>query len=200
MPKTLPLPPLERLNELFEVVPIAESQFGKHSGLMRKVSRGGRAKAGSIAGTLKKSGLRRIEWMVGVDRRRYSVSRIIYFMLNNNEPGELEVDHKDRNPLNNNAYNLRLGDDSLQTHNQSKKSSNTSGAVGVFWNKPNKKWTAQLRNERKPNYLGLFICKIDAARVYNDKVIELGLDQIGKPLNDLKAIACGCGVCQGISN
>jgi len=137
----------------------------------------------------------RFDWQVGVDGRRYMVSRVIYFMANGVDPGELEVDHEDWNPMNNNIWNLRLGDDSLQIHSRAPQSNNTSGATGVTWDKNAKKWMARLMYEGEDFYLGLHPCKIDAARVVNDKILELELDKIGRSLHDLEALNCDCKGC-----
>ena len=197
MTKHKPLPPLERLNELLEIVPIPKSQFEIQSGLVWKVWRGGTARAGNVAGSKKprprKPG--RFDWQVGVDGRDYLVSRVIYFMANGEDPGELEVDHEDQNPMNNNVGNLRLGDDSLQQHNRGPQSNNTSGALGVSWHKSTGRWTAAINNNQKRTYLGGYICKIEASLAYNNKIIELGLDKIGKPLNDLETLECNCAQC-----
>jgi len=196
MAKFKPLPPLERLNELLEIVPIDPSQFEIQSGLVWRVSRGTQ-KAGSVAGNKNPNPSRqgRLDWRVKVDGRKYYASRVIYFMANGVDPGELEVDHEDQNPMNNNVGNLRLGDGSLQQHNQGPRKNNKSGAKGVDRLK-NGKWQAQLMYKRERFYLGCYTCKIDAARAYNDKIIELELDKIGKPLKDLEALKCDCSSCQ----
>jgi len=196
MTKHRPLPPIERLNELLEIVPIPKSQFEIQSGLVWKVSQG-RQRAGSVAGTKKPHPSRqgRFDWQVKVAGRLYYVSRVIYFMANSVDPGEFQVDHEDQNPMNNNIWNLRLGDDSLQKHNRGPRLDNTSGAVGVSWKKSARKWIAAIRNNQKRTYLGLYICKIEASLAYNNKVIELGLDKIGKPLNDLETLECNCAQC-----
>jgi len=197
MTKHIALPPVERLNELLEIVPIAPSQFKIQSGLVWRVKRNGTKGIGSVAGSkvpnLKTPG--RFDWRVKVDGRQYYVSRVIYFMANGVDPGEFEVDHKDQNPMNNNVDNLRLGGDSLQQHNQGTYSNNTSGAVGVSRHKSTRKWKAVINNSQKETYLGLYICKIEASLAYNNKVIELGLDKIGKPLNDLETLECNCAQC-----
>jgi hypothetical protein len=194
MPKPIALPPLERLNELFEVVPIAESQFGIQSGLMCRIAQGNQ-KAGNVAGTPRRDRTGRIDWIVSVDSRRYLVSRIIYFMISGLDPGKFEIDHKDCNPLNNNLENLRLGHKSLQKHNRPRQANNTSGAVGVSRVKGRNKWRAYLTFETKPTHLGHFTCKIEAAKAYNDKVISQNLHKIGKPLNDIETLSCDCDKC-----
>jgi hypothetical protein len=197
MPKHTPMPPLERLNELLKVVPVAPHQFNTQSGLVWRVKRG-RQGAGSNAGSLHSHvyQLDRLDWRVRVDGKTYAAARVIYYMVNGFDPGKAEVDHKDQNSLNNNESNLRLGDDCLQAHNRGKYSTNSSGAIGVCLYKAAKKWQAELMHKGVLHYLGRYTCKIEAARAYNDKVIELGLDKnYGKPLNELENIVCGCGRC-----
>ena len=200
MPKHIPLPPLEQLNELFEIVPIAESQFGIQSGLVWKVNRGTRGRAGNAAGYLRPNSKSkgRFDWKLKINKREYFMSRIVFYMASGIDPGELQVDHLDQNPLNNNVKNLRLGDDSLQGHNKGTKSNNTSGANGVSKHKETNKWVAYLKHKRKQFYLGLYTCKIEAAHAVNNKVIELNLDKIGKPLHDLEALNCNCNACYKI--
>lgn len=196
MAKTIPLPTFDRLHELLNIVPIAESQFGKHSGLTWKINRN-KQKAGNVAGTLQleSKSEKRLDWRVRIDGKKYLVSRIIYFMVNGVDPGNIEVDHQDRNPLNNNISNLSLKSRSMQVHNRGTLANNTSGAVGVIWHKQAKKWQAKLRHNKKSYSLGLYNCKTEAACAYNKKVLQFNLDKIGKPLNNLEAIDCCCGVC-----
>jgi len=196
MPKHRPLPPIELLNELLEIVPIAPSQFEIQSGLVWKVNRTGTARAGSVAGTKKPSLITpgRFDWQVQVDERAYLVSRLIYLMANGVDPGELEVDHEDQNSLNNNVWNLRLGGRSLQGHNRGPMSNNKSGAKGVTRRK-NGKWRAQLMHKGERFRLGTHTCKIEAARAVNDKILELELDKIGKSLKDTTQLTCTCSNC-----
>lgn len=200
MPKHKPLPPLERLNELLEIVPIAESQFGTHSGLVCKEKRRGTRGVGGIAGSLASNVQQpgRFDWKVRVDGEVYAASRLIYYMANGVDPGEFEVDHKDTNPFNNNAGNLRLDSENrlLQKHNKKVYSNNTSGVRNMYWDKKAKKWRSQLRYKLKLIDLGFFTCRKEAAFAINEKIIELELDKLGKPLNDPEAIECDCCNCQ----
>jgi hypothetical protein len=197
MPKHTPMPPLERLHELFEVVPIPESQFGIQSGLINKFWRGGTALAGRRAGNLQPNPGKkdRFDWVVLVDKTNYLVSRIVFYMVNGIDPGNAKIDHKDQNPLNNNITNLRLADNSLQGHNRAKRYDNTSGAVGGSWRNDAKTWRVSLNNKGSCIFRRSFRCKLKAANAYNEKVIELNLDKIGKPLNDLESISCECADC-----
>lgn len=198
MPKSRPLPPLERLNELLEVVEIPEDKFGKWSGLVWKVKRNGTKGVGSVAGhpLQATTNPERKDWKVGIDRVYYSASRLIYYMTTGEDPGDVQVDHEDQNWLNNNAWNLRLDvDGNIQNVNKSKCRTNTSGVMGVSWHKWSGKWMARVFENGKPKHLGYFVCKIEAARVINDKWREMGWDKKGRKLNDLESIKCICECC-----
>lgn len=78
-----------------------------------------------------------------------------------------EIDHRDLDKLNNQKYNLRHCTQSENKKNRAKLKNNKSGFKGVCWHKGNKKWFAQLMSDRKPIYIGLFTCPIEAARAYN---------------------------------
>jgi len=67
-----------------------------------------------------------------------------------------EVDHKDRNGLNNRKNNLRHVIHSDNNYNMSKPSNNTSGVVGVSWRKNRNKWRAHIKVNKKYVHLGHF--------------------------------------------
>ena len=80
-----------------------------------------------------------------------SVHRLLgeLFLPNfNNLP---EIDHKDRNKLNNSLFNLKWETKSNQTHNQKISSTNTSGVKGVCYSKKHGKWigSMMINNKRK---------------------------------------------------
>lgn len=192
------LPPLERLNELLRVVEIPEDKYGVWSGLVWEVNRGGR-RVGDVAGTLQQhsSNPERKDWKVGVDGVKYFASRVIYYMTTGEDPGDSQVDHIDQNWLNNNIWNLRLDvDRSVQQVNSPKRRNNTSGVMGVHWHKSSGKWMAQVNKNGKDKYLGVYTCKIEAARVVNEKWIEMEWDKKGRELNDLESIVCNCKSCR----
>jgi hypothetical protein len=198
MRNPIPLPPLERLNELLEVVEIPPDKYGEWSGLVWKVKRNGTRGIGNVVGSLRrpKNQPDRLDWLVGVDGVRYMASRVIYYMTHGEDPGDVEVDHKDQNPLNNNAWNLRLDvDGGIQKVNTGIYRNNKSGVVGVGWHKGARKWQAYVEIESKGKHLGLFTCKIEAARVVNQKWIELSWIEKGRKLNDLSQISCDCSKC-----
>lgn len=139
-PKTLP--PLERLDELFEV---------KDGGLFNRIERG-KIHAGSEAGTANGSGYR----FVCVDYKKYKVHRIIWAMVHRRDPGDLVIDHIDRDKLNNHPSNLRAITKKLNALNSNGYSHNTSGATGVVWAKRERLWVAQCKSDGKHVSLGYY--------------------------------------------
>ena len=66
-----------------------------------------------------------------------------------------QVDHIDRNPLNNSRQNLRLATQKQNARNHSRSSRNTSGATGVSQCKKSHKWKANLAGK----HLGCYVTK-----------------------------------------
>lgn len=192
-----PLPPLAELREFFEVRPIAPDELGKHGGLFALKKSGSRL-PGDIAGSRVYDARRdRFEWYVKLKGKRYTVSRIIYYMFYGVNPGNYEVDHFDKNSDNNNAANLRLAVlPSLQNHNKNIQKNNTSGAVGVIWCKRANKWLTRLLGKDMPGHIGYFTCRIKAAEAYNEAVLKFVPPEYNKPLNNLSGLYCDCGACK----
>ena len=67
-----------------------------------------------------------------------------------------EVDHWNRNPLDCRKSNLREITHSLNIHNSKTWKHNTSGTVGVTWDKRRKKWKAAIRVNYKVLSLGSY--------------------------------------------
>lgn len=84
--------------------------------------------------------------------------------LGRNDP---EVDHKNRNTLDNRKANLRLATSSQNSQNMAIGRSNTSGYKGVSWHKQSQKWESYLDLNCKRIHLGMFDSKKDAAMAYN---------------------------------
>jgi len=89
------------------------------------------------------------------------------------EPQGFEIDHIDRNTLNNQKNNLRIVTHSQNQMNKIKQKNNTSGYKGVSWHKHIKKWQGQIGFNKKNYSLGYFENEDDAARAYNQKAKEL---------------------------
>lgn len=71
-------------------------------------------------------------------------------------------DHIDRNPLNNKKANLRKATSTENARNKSKYKNNTSGFIGVGWNKGHMKWYSDIKVNKKSKHLGYFNNKEDA--------------------------------------
>ena len=83
-----------------------------------------------------------------------------------------EIDHEDRDSLNNLRNNLRAATRTENSKNKSKLVNNTSGITGVYWKKLNQKWCAQIGVNGKKIYLGLFNNKLEAEKVYKEASIK----------------------------
>lgn len=110
---------------------------------------------------------------VGFMKKRYFANRLIWRMVTGEDPGNMQVDHIDVNPLNNRWDNLRLATQSSNNHNMKKPSTNTSGVKGVSWCSERKMWKAQLCTNGKRKHIGRFVNKEDATeaiREYREKM------------------------------
>lgn len=87
-------------------------------------------------------------------------------------PG-MQIDHLNRNRLDNQRTNLRYISPVNQARNVGMKKNNSSGFKGVSWWSKTGKWRAYITFERKPITIGYFFAKVDAARAYDEKAKEL---------------------------
>lgn len=82
---------------------------------------------------------------VGYKGRLYLVHRIIFKMVRGYWPSQ--IDHIDRNKLNNRPSNLRPVDHRGNATNCSLGKNNTSGIAGVHWDKWKGKWVARISTQ-----------------------------------------------------
>lgn len=87
-------------------------------------------------------------------------------------PKNMETDHINRNGLDNRKYNLRICTNSQNQMNRGKPKNNKSGYKGVYWNKKDKRWRAEIMVNQHLNFLGNFSMKEDAALAYNKAAIK----------------------------
>ena len=100
----------------------------------------------------KKNGYIRIQ----IGEKHYQAHRLI--MMAFVGESEQEVDHIDRNKLNNNFLNLRYCSHSENALNRDF----SDNAKGYSWNITKKKWQAQIMIDGKLKYLGVFDNEHDA--------------------------------------
>lgn len=85
---------------------------------------------------------------------------------------EREVDHKNRNCLDNRRENLRIATTSQNRMNRGKfEGSYSSPYKGV--SQRGKKWRAQITLDKKVMHIGSFSTELEAARAYNEAATRL---------------------------
>jgi hypothetical protein len=96
-------------------------------------------------------------------------------------PDDKEIDHADRDGLNNQRYNLRLATKSQQQANTLPYPNCSSKFKGVVWFKPKEKWRSRIRYKGKDMHLGYFSTQQEAAVHYD--MAALGLFGVFAYLN-----------------
>ena len=71
--------------------------------------------------------------------------------------------------------NCTWSDRTIQSIKQRKGVDNTSGYVGITWDKAINKWKARISNYGKTKHLGDYICKEEAVLARDNYIIESGL-------------------------
>lgn len=79
----------------------------------------------------------------------------------------LDIDHRDRDGLNNCKNNLRPATKSQNQANTGLRINNTSGIKGVYFNKKDRRWMARITVNQKMLYLGSFIDPLEAKKAYD---------------------------------
>lgn len=118
--KAFPLPSQEHLHKMLE--------YSCSTGVFRwKASPGRRTKRGQIAGYAQGGKY----WTIRVNNVKYKAHRLAWMYVYGVDPGEMDVDHTDRNGLNNSIFNLRLVRGADNVKNARGISSNATGIKGV---------------------------------------------------------------------
>lgn len=105
-------------------------------------------------------------------KRTYLVHRVIYEIVHGTLVDKQEVDHRDRNKLNNHPDNLRLSDRNGNCRNTRMFCTNTSGYRGVCWATHAKKWKAAITIDNVPHHIGYYTDPITAAKAYDKAALE----------------------------
>jgi hypothetical protein len=105
-------------------------------------------------------------------QKTHMLHRVVWEFHNGPIPAGGQIDHIDRDPLNNRIENLRLCTQSQNQINSKVPANNTTGYKGVL-KTPNGKFQARLGYNGKKLYLGLFSTAEEAAECVRLKSLEL---------------------------
>ena len=148
--KYIPLPSIERLEEIFDI----DYQKGF---LIRK--RKGKGRPLGVAGCFNDRYPR-----ITVDGKLYLVHRVIWAMVNKVDPGEMEIDHINRDKHDNRPCNLRLATRSQQMANIRRRRDSACGCKGV--KKEYNKWVSTITVNKAKISLGSFDSIEEASQAY----------------------------------
>jgi hypothetical protein len=153
-----PLPPLERLQELFEVDTngrlLCKQRPHPHS----------RFRVGDEVGTLHPSGYRKI----AINGSAYFVHRIIWFLMYGEDPGSMQIDHINRIRDDNRPENLRLATETQNKWNTVCQLNSATGYRGIrkrFWGQ-SYRWEVSFRRK----YVGTYKTLEEAIEAWEEVV------------------------------
>lgn len=137
--------------------------------------------AGKVAGSIGNQGYR----VVTVGGKFELAHRLIWLMVTGELPKH-ETDHINGDRLDNRLSNLRAVTTQENQRNAAMQCNNTSGHVGVDWNKASNKWRARIKIDGKQKYLGGFTDIEDAIEARAEADIKYGYHKNhGRPANTL---------------
>jgi hypothetical protein len=119
---------------------------------------------GKEAGSVDSHGYRQIKMGVYGKTTNIFVHHIIWVMFNDDMPEQ--IDHIDRNRLNNNIENLRAANNTSNQHNASIRKDNKFGCAGIVYRKNLNKFCARINSNKVTYELGYFDYLNDAINAY----------------------------------
>lgn len=131
--------------------------YDPETGIVTRLRHGRRVGVGSVVGSKKNGGLE-----ARVNGNRVLVHRMIWFYMTGEWPEV--IDHINRDPFDNRWCNLRNCTQAQNRCNNSLRSDNTSGTMGVRRYKANpKRWQAEITHKGRSIFLGSFDTLEEAA-------------------------------------
>ena len=151
----------ERLRELLS--------YDADSGVFTwRVTRTGKARAGTVAGRVTDFGYRQIQ----IDGRYYSAHRLAFLYMLGRWPHQ-QVDHRDGRRDNNAWHNLREADQFENMQNRATPRNNSSGYIGVAFVRSKGKYCAMIAAGRRRKNLGWFDTAVQACAAYREAKARL---------------------------
>lgn len=102
---------------------------------------------------------------VSIDGKKYKTHRLIWLMVHGSFP-EHEIDHIDRDKMNNRIRNLRSVTAAENKHNTGLRRNNSSGYLGVSYHRQTNNYRAQIHVKGKSITLGYFDTAEEAFLTY----------------------------------
>ena len=132
----------EKLKRLFH--------YDSRTGIFTEKTKRKNKNIGDILGTVDKRG-----YLVGViDKKQYKLHRLAYLYMTGIMPDK--VDHENHIVSDNRWCNLRNASSFDNMQNTKMSVRNTSGCVGIYWNKTNLRWEGRIDVNKKRIFLGSF--------------------------------------------
>lgn len=158
----------ERVKELF-------SYNGKN--LIWKVRTSNRIQVGSVAGNYNHGYIE-----ISIDNKSYYAHRLVWLYHYGYLPKE-HLDHINGDTQDNRIENLRKIDKQGNARNCGMSCNNVSGVKGVYFNKQNQKWIANIFISGKTKYLGSYKNFDDAVHARYLEEVRLGWLGCNSPSN-----------------
>lgn len=150
----------ERIDELFS--------FNLESGTVTNKVKRNHSALGAESGCSRADGYR----VIRIDDKLYLTSRIIWLHAYGEFPRC--IDHINHVTSDNRLINLRNVTQSENLKNMSMRSNNTSGVMGVSWDKKMEKWVIRIRVGKKYKFLGYYGSLNEAAKVRKAAELKYG--------------------------
>ena len=145
--------------------------------IRNKITRGPgkRQQKGEIAtNTMGSLGYLQVVDRINGERVWVYAHRLAVFLHTGEDPGDMEINHKNQDKADNRIKNLEVLDCTSHKRKHPKLSTCTSGVTGVSWNKRDKIWQVLINIDGKRTNLGNFKNKADAVKCRKAADIEHG--------------------------
>lgn len=136
--------------------------------LLWKYTRSNRAAVGTEAGTLTPDGY----ISISIDHNIYRAHRLAWLLCFQEWPSQY-IDHINGIKNDNRLDNLREASSIENSYNTKSHKDSTTGIKGVYFNKANNNYRAQIRYDGKTKSLGSFKTVEEAALAYEARAIEI---------------------------